>query len=368
MINTFFCPYCHKPVEITEALKKQIEKEISASVREKTNLEIADLQKQLAEKDKKVNELRTYELKLREDKRKLEEREKELQLEVQRKIDEERKKIEETVLKQTIEEHHLKDLEKEKIIQDLRRSVEDLQRKAKQGSQQLQGEVLELDLEQILQDAFSQDEIEPVEKGVSGADIRQIVKSPSGKTTCGVILWESKRTKAWSDGWLSKLKKDQRREGADICALVSTTLPKEIKEGIGIKDGVWVCNPPLSIPLALLLRDSLIKVAYQKVASAHQGRKADLIYEYISGHQFRQQVEAIVEAYKEMQLQIIKERASFERSWKQREGQLQRIILSTANLYGSIQGLAGASALPQIKGLDFPEIDSPSLPTEIMVK
>jgi len=381
MINTIICPYCKKPVEITQAFKQQIEKQVIASLdeqhkkeledvkrqvadkirkeqEEKTSLEIADLEKQLKEKEKKVAELRNYELKLREEKRALEEEKKELKLEAQRQIDREKKKIEEAVLKQAVEEHRLKDLEKDKIIQDLRKSVEDLERKAKQGSQQLQGEVLELDLEQILQQTFPQDGVEEVGKGVAGADIRQIVKSPSGKTSCGVILWESKRTKAWSDSWITKLKADLRKEGADLSAIVSVSLPKEAKEGIGFKDGVWICSPQLIVPLALLLRDTLIKITYQKVASSHQGRKADLIYEYIISHQFRQQIEAIIESYEEMRSQIDKERTAYERSWKQREGQLQRIILSTANLYGSIQGLAGASALPQIKGLDFPELET----------
>lgn len=372
MDNTIKCPSCGKNIEITQIIKDQIEKEysekhlkeieeIKKSVEEKTRkefeekslLEIRDLKSSLIEKDKKLTEMREEELKLREERRKLEEKGKETELEVQRKIDEERKKIEESVMKHASEEFRLKGLEKEKVISDLKHALEDAQRKASQGSQQTQGEVLELDVENTLRTSFPQDVIEPVEKGIRGADLRQIVKSPLG-TTCGVILWESKRTKSWTDEWLVKLKDDLRSEKADIPVIVSSALPKEAENGFGLKEGVWIVSFALFLPIATVLRKSVFEVARQRAISANQGRKADLIYEFITGNEFKQQIEAMVEAYKEMSQQITKERIAYEKIWKNREGQLKRLITSTINIYAGAQGLLG-TAMPQIKGLDLIE-------------
>jgi len=363
MATTFKCPHCGKTIEISEAIRHGIEKEMEqkiedklrVEIEEKTSLELTDLKKQLEEKEEKVSELRENELKLREDRRKLEERERELKLEVQRQLDEQRKKIEEEVLKQAIEEHRLKDKEKDKVIDDLKNALDDARRKAQQGSQQLQGEILELDLEATLRTTFPNDEIEPVGKGVRGADVRQVVKSPKG-FICGVILWETKRTKAWSDGWVSKLKQDLRAEKANIPVIVSSVLPDEAQSGFGTKDGVWVVNFSLILPLASLLRKNLLDIGFQKAVTLHKGEKADYLYEYVTSHEFRQQLEALVEVYNEMQIQLDKEKAAFERIWKVREGQITRLVTSTANVVGSIQGRVGSSAL-QIKGLDFPELE-----------
>lgn len=343
-------------VELTQALQKHIEEEVSKNLDQKYNLEFRDLKKQLEQKQNKLDEFRENELKLREDKRKLEDREKELELTVARKIDTERKKIEDKVFKQAFEEHRLKDLEKEKVISDLKKSLEEAQRKASQGSQQLQGEVLELDIENLFRESFNGDLIEPVAKGTSGADIKHTVKSPRGMS-CGVILWELKRTKSWSDSWIAKLKENLRSEKANIPVIITQIMPSEITSGMGIKDGVWVVNFDLVIPLAILLRKNLLDIAYQKAVSLHKGDKAEMLYEYITGHEFRQQVEALVEVYQEMNIQIQKERVSFEKSWKAREMQVRKLILSTANVYGSMQGLVGSS-MPSVRGLDLFELDS----------
>ncbi len=363
MTNTIICPYCHTSIEITQALRQQIEQEIAVAIKkqteaelrkelsEKNSLEMEDLKKQLAEKDKKVSELRSQELSLREEKRKIEEEKKELKLEVARQLDEGRKKIEESILKQAAEEHRLKDLEKEKKIADLEKLAEELRRKASQGSQQLQGEVQELDLEATLINVFPHDAIEPVGKGVRGADVQQVVRSPRG-VVCGVILWESKRTKAWSDEWIGKLKDDLRATAANVPVIVTSMLPKEVGSGIGLKDGVWICNFTLVVPLATLLRKNLLDIGYQKAIAAHQGEKADLLYEYVTGHEFRQQVEALVEVYQDMHIQILREKAAFEKSWKARETHVTRLLTSTASVYGTMQGLVGSS-LPQVKGLEL---------------
>ena len=377
MPNTIKCPHCGRPVEITEALKHQIEEKalndlnlkhqqaLEEAVKkaeekakkeldDKKILEITDLKKQVEEKSEKVNEFRKQELKLREEKRKIEEREKELELESQRKIDQEKKKIEEKVLKQESEKYRHKDQEKEKVINDLKKSLEEAQRKAQVGSQQLQGEVLELDLEETLKSAFPDDTIEPVGKGVKGADIRQIVKSPAKKYVCGTILWETKRTKAWTDKWIAKLKKDLRAEKANVPIIVTSVMPKGIKTGMGLKNGVWITGFNLVLPLAYLLRKNLLEVTREKVTAKYKDKKADTLYQYITGHEFRQQVEALVEVYQEMQIQITKEKAAFEKIWKARQGQVERLLASTAGVVGSIQGKLGQTAL-QVKGLDLLE-------------
>lgn len=370
MSNIITCPKCGEVIEVTQALASQVEKtlaeqhqqellkvkqETAATIRkdleEKNKLEFADLQKQLAEEHKKVETLRQQELQIREEKRKLEDAKREVELSVARRMDQEKKRIEEETSRRMAEAHHLKELEKDKIILALKQSLEEANRKAQQGSQQLQGEVQELDLEKQLHELFPQDTIEPVGKGIRGADIQQIVRSPRG-IICGVILWESKRTKAWTDDWLLKLKDDLRATKANIPVIVTSVLPKDITCDIGLRDGVWVSTFTHAIPLAMLLRKSLVDVAYQKAVLAHQGEKADVLYEYITGHEFRQQVEALVEVYRDMHEQVARERIAFEKSWKVREAQIQRLFSSTARIYGSMQGVIGSS-MPQVRGLEL---------------
>lgn len=374
MDNTIKCPSCGNVIEIAaaiidqfkkevgeqqkqeiEQIKKETEEKVRKQLEEKSLFEISDLKKSLMEKEEKMKGYREEELKLREEKRKLQEAKEEMEILMQRRLDEEKKKIEESTTRKILDEFRLKDQEKDKIINDLKNSLQDAQRKASQGSQQTQGEVLELDIENTLRNSFPNDEIMPVEKGIKGADIRQIVKSPKG-TVCGVILWETKRTKAWTDEWTSKLKEDLRTEKADISVIISLALPKEAENGIGVKDNVWVVNYNLFLPLAIALRKNLLDVAYQKALQVNQGRKADLLFEFITGNEFRQQVESLVEVYLEMQDQLNKEKMAFEKSWKVREGQVRRLIANTINIYGGAQGLVGSS-MPQIKGLEILQIE-----------
>lgn len=357
MNTTIKCPNCG--IDISKALIEQIRKEstseIEKSVREKiageTKLELEDLQNALKEKDGKIEAFTKTELGLREEKRKLEDEKRELKLEVQRQIDEQRKAIEENVLKQAAEEHRLKDDEKDKTIADLKKLAEDLKRKAQQGSMQTQGEVLELDLEKTLRTNFEDDEIQPIGKGVLGADIRHIVKTPKG-TICGVILWELKRTKTLSDEYIETLKKNLRNDKADIPALVSEVMPKGYQSGMGQKNGVWIAIPSLALPLAQLLRKALFDAMRQKVISQNKQSKAEELYNLITGNQFIQHVESMVSTYFSMKEQITKERTAFEKQWKQRESQVDQLLLGMAGMYGGMQGIAG-SALPPIKKLEL---------------
>ena len=378
-MNKLICPHCRQEIEISEAFRHQIEEEIGheltskhkkelEDVRKKTEqvirkkieedikTEQEDLKRELDEKNKRLSEFRDQELELRKKTRQLEEEKRDMALEVEKRLSEEKKHIEVVITKRIDEEHRLKELEKEKIISDLKKALEDAQRKASQGSQQLQGEILELDLEDMLKHEFPFDTIEPVGKGVRGADIRHVVKSQRG-SMCGVILWEFKRTKSWTDTWIQKLKDDLRSEGANIPVIVSTQMPKSIENGLGCLDGVWVCSSEFVVILATLLRDKLYEVAKEKFVQSQKGTKAELLYDFITGHEFQQQVQALAEVYQSMQLQILKERAAYEKMWKTRESQITRMVSSTVNIYGSIHGLVGAS-MPRVEGLEIESLES----------
>ncbi len=367
MITNLTCPHCGKIVEVSKALDQEFKQKLELAqkearekaaykIRQELELTIKNSEAEAKEEKERNNKLSEQLLELTKQMRALRKESEDQKLEMEKRLAVEEEKIRQETEKKAYEEHRLKDLEKEKVISDLKKSLEEAQRKANQGSQQLQGEVLELDVEYLLKTNFNGDLIEAVGKGVVGADIKHTIKSPRG-IPCGVILWELKRTKAWSSSWLSKLKTDLRSEKANIPVIITQTLPDEIKNGLGVIDGVWIVNFELILPLAILLRKNLLDIAYQKAVSLHKGDKAEMLYEYITGHEFRQQVEALVEVYQEMNIQIQKERISFEKSWKAREMQIRKLITSTANVYGSMQGLVGSS-MPQVKGLDLFELTS----------
>ena len=349
MTNPIKCPKCGEEFEISDALSLSIREDIEKDVAEKLKL----IQEELKFKTEKLDQSREESLKLHQEKLKLEDEKKSFELEKQKQLDTERVKIRQTSLTEFSDTHRLKDMEKDKMLLDMKNKIEDLQQKVTQGSQQLQGEVEELDVEEYLRSAFPFDEISPVEKGVRGADICQTVRTNLGNV-CGVILWESKRTKAWSDDWASKLKEDLRSSKANIPIIITSILPKSIISGFGLYEGVWVCEPKFVQPIAEIMRLRLIEAAREKFVSQNRVEKSETLYNYIVSHEFRQQVENIVEVYQEMQEQIIKERAAFEKIWKARETQTQRLLTGTAGIVGSMQGIVGQS-LPPVKGLDLLE-------------
>ncbi|RYX78983.1 DUF2130 domain-containing protein [bacterium] len=274
------------------------------------------------------------------------------ELEAKKKLAEEESRIREEVQKTADEKQRLNLAAKEKTITDLQKALDDAQRKAAQGSQQLQGEILELDLEEALANHFRDDEVNPVAKGVNGADISHTVKSQSG-IACGIILWEIKRTKNWTDGWIPKLKTDLRSAKANIPVIISEILPKQLDTDMGQVDGVWVVKPKLAIILATLLRKGLLDVGRQKALAANQGDKADALYSFVTSHEFSQQIESMVETYQEMTTQVTKERVVYEKLWAQREKQANKLLMGTANIIGSVQGHIGQASMPKIKGLEL---------------
>ncbi|NBC48840.1 MAG: DUF2130 domain-containing protein, partial [Gammaproteobacteria bacterium] len=324
---------------------------MEAKVREQSALELQQLQADLTAEREKSRAAQATELALRKEKTELEARAQQLDLEVARKLDEEKQRLETSLRENFAKTHELKLKEKEKQIHDLREALEDAKRRSELGSQELQGEVLELDIQGELERQFPVDRIEPVPKGLRGADIVQRVNNDRLQT-CGTIVWETKNTKGWQDVWLDKLKQDQRSIGAATAVIVSAALPKDI-QGFGRLDGVWVCSLQLWPALAVALREQLIQLSRAQAALAGKDEKMERLYEYLAGDDFRQRVEAIVEGFEALQQQLQRERRAMEKQWAEREKQLQRVLTSTAGMYGSLQGIIGNSlaAIPAL-GLD----------------
>ena len=331
--------------------RAKLEKQAKKRAEETLATEFKDLKEQIEEKSKQLEASRKQELEMRKKQRELEEKEQNLKLEVERTLDAERKKIREDAEKKVAEEHRMRELEKDKQLNDLRKQIEEWKRKAELSSQQAQGEVLEIELETVLAQQFKMDSIEPVAKGVRGADIIQRVHDENGRL-CGSIIWESKRTKNWGGDWVQKLKDDQRNAKAEIAVIVSSALPKEIN-GFGKYEGVWITDFPSAIGLATALRTNLIEVAHASNALQGKNEKMELIYKYLSGTAFKHRVEAIVESFVSMKTDLDAEKRSMEKIWAKREAQIERVIKNTAGMYGDLQGIIG-SALPEVKILELP--------------
>jgi hypothetical protein len=311
--------------------------------------ELADLQQVLSRRDAKLAEAQQAQAELLRKQRELDDARRELELTVEKRVQEGLGATREQARKEAEEQLNLKVAEKEQTIAAMQRQIEDLKRRAEQGSQQLQGEVLELELEAQLRARFPHDTIDPVPKGEHGGDVLQRVIGAPGP--CGTILWESKRTKNWSDGWLPKLRGDQRAAKAEIAILVSLALPKEV-ETFSLVDGVWVAHPRIALPVAMVLRQSLIEVTAARQAGEGQETKMERVYDYLTGPRFRLRVEAIVEAFSTMQDDLDKERRAITRQWAKRGEQIDRVMQATVGMYGDLQGIAGKT-LQEIEGLEL---------------
>lgn len=355
-------------LEIDQQVADQLAKERAklsenalAKAREQVTLEIRDKDQQLAEATAKLKAAEDAELILRKERRELEQQKETLELTVNRRLDDERGKIRDAAKKEAAEERQLKDAEKDKIIVDLRSKIDDLQRKAEQGSQQLQGEVLEVALEELVRQHFPFDETTPVPKGIHGGDVVQTVRDASG-AVCGTILWESKRTKNWSDNWLPKLRDDQRAAKAQIAILVSMELPREVTTFRHI-DGIWVTSSVCAINLATALRSGLIEVAAAKRAVAGQQGKMEHLYDYLAGPEFRHRVQGVVEAFVTLKKDLDAEKRAVQRIWAKREKQLERATANMSGLYGDLNGIIGATLLP-IEEMELQAITDTSVEAE----
>ena len=364
------CPNCGK--EISEAFKLGIEKDIVQKEREKYKLELASAKKEsLEEASKKIEKQFQLQLKqitedafakdeqnkklleqltkltiqLRESKKEKDE----AKLEMQKKLSEEEEKIRIDARKKSEEEHRLKILEKDKQLADALKANEEMSRKLQQGSQQTQGESFEIEFEKILKSEFPNDAISEVAKGTKGGDIIQEVMDRNGNN-CGKILWELKNTKTWSELWVDKLKKDQRSVVADYAVLISESVPDTIDSARFYKN-IWITKRSFVIGLACALRLNLIQISMAKRAVEGKKDKSDLLFSYLSGTEFRLRVEAIIDAFTNMQAETEKEKRYFSNKWARDEKNIRQVIDNTYGMHGDLKGIVGNS-LPQIKGLD----------------
>jgi hypothetical protein len=338
------------------AVEAKKAREAAATELETKNKELTELQQVLAENNQKLATAQQAQADLIRKQRELDDAKRELELTIEQRVQASLADVQvkarqeaEDLLKAQVSQ---KDLQ----IAAMNRTIEELKRRADQGSQQTQGEALELELEALLKSKFPLDLIEPVGKGEFGGDVVQRVNGSLGQAA-GVILWEFKRTKNWSDGWLAKLREDQRNAKADIALIVSQTLPRDV-ETFDLIDGVWVAHPRCAVPVAVALRQSLIELAGARSAQQGQQTKMELMYQYLTGPRFRQRLEGIVEKFDELKEDLDKERKFMNRIWSKREGQIQSVIETTVGMYGDLQGIAG-KALPEIPSLDMPLLTYP---------
>jgi hypothetical protein len=317
---------------------------------------------QLLEQSNKVSEeklktARQKELEFLQKEQALINKEAELELSVQRKLQQERTRlseeirlVEEQKVASRETEHQLRhrELEKQledqkKLAEDAKKLAEEMRRKAEQGSMQLQGEVQELALEELLKTTFPFDEIMEVGKGVRGADCIQVVRNHLGQD-CGKIIYESKRTRDFSQDWIEKLKADLRSQGAQVAVIVTQSMPKDM-ERFGEKNGVWICSFAEVKALAHVLRDGIMKIFQAAKSQENKGDKMHLLYDYLTSGEFAEQWKAIREGFVSMKLSIQRERDAMEKLWKAREKQLEKVLLNAAHIKGSVEGIAGQDSI-----------------------
>lgn len=385
------CPHCGKPISIDDVLTHQIENkfkkdfedkekamrvslekeslqnreqdkiELEKSLRAKISKDAESariasdeknmlLEQQLADKDAKLREARQNEVTLIKGQQKLKDEKDAFELEKTRQLAEDRKQIEEDASKKATDAKQSEIDQLNKKLSDATKAKDELARKLEQGSQQTQGEVQELALEELLTAEFIYDDITPVGKGINGADVIQTVKTKSG-VECGKIIWESKKTKTWTEGWIQKLKDDQRLVKAELAVIVTSAMPQG-STGIVQKEGVWICDIKLATSIAAVLRQSLEAVSRERGMSVGKNEKMEILYSYLTGTEFKQRIEAIVEAFSGMNDSLKKERIAFEKIWSEREKQIQKVIKNTVGIYGDLNGVV---QLQRIEALELPE-------------
>jgi hypothetical protein len=368
------CPKCSNEIELTEQLAGPLLADLQASFNDElakrdsqaaTALLAAQVQAKeaakfetLAEQAALKERIRTQDEKLRraqaaqtaalKREQELNDKEAEMELTLQKMLADERPAVAEKMAREADEKARLKLAEQAQVMEGMKRQIEALKQKSEQGSMQTQGEAAEIVLEETLAAAFPTDGFVPVAKGVSGADVRQDVKGLD--SIAGSILWESKRTKNWTAGWLAKLRDDQRASGCEVAVITSHALPGGI-DSFSMVDGIWVCAPRYAVPLASSLRQALIDLASAKGRTTGQETKMEMIYDYLTGTQFKQRVDAIVERFEDMQDNLRKERVFIEKQWALRAKQIDLVIASTVGMHGDLQGIAGRS-MPEIESVE----------------
>ena len=368
------CPKCSNEIELTEQLAGPMLADLRASFNDElakrdtqatealaaaqaqakevakaeSSVEHAALEGRIKAQDEKLKVAQAVQTAALKREQELKDKEAEMELTLQKMLAAERPVLAEKLSREADEKAGLKLAEQAQVMEGMKRQIEALKQKSEQGSMQTQGEAAEIVLEDTLGAAFPIDGFVPVAKGVSGADVRQDVTGPNG--VVGSILWESKRTKNWTAGWLAKLRDDQRASGCEVAVITSHALPEGV-DSFGLVDGIWVCAPRFAVPLATSLRQALIDVAGAKGRAMGQETKMEMVYDYLTGTQFKQRVDAIVERFEDMQDNLRKERVFIEKQWALRAKQIDLVIASTVGMHGDLQGIAGR-AMPEIESVE----------------
>ncbi len=335
-----------KEYELKSLLKKELEKENEDRIKA--------IQSELNEKNEKLRELNSAKSEIEKLKREKASLREEIEFESQKKINEIIKEEREKISKTEAEKSELIILEREKIIEQLRSQLSEAQRKAEQGSMQLQGEVQEIGIEEWLKTNFPLDNIEEIKKGERGADCVHIINTYTAQN-CGTIYYESKRAKNFQPAWIEKFKNDMRELNADIGVLVTEALPKDV-ERVTLINGVWVCTYQEFKGLCFVLRENIVQIYNASQSQENKGEKMVMLYDFLTSNEFRLQVEAIVEGFTQMQIDLESEKRSIQGHWKKREKQIEKVLLNTNYMYSSIKGIAGSSIQP-IKQLELPDFE-----------
>ncbi|MES9833049.1 MAG: DUF2130 domain-containing protein [Candidatus Thiodiazotropha sp. DIVDIV] len=315
---------------------------------------LAVLQKELATKSDQVKELNKFKADIERLKREKDELKDKIELEAQQKINQTLSEEKEKIRKSEAEKAQLNISEKEQIINQLKEQLQEAQRKADQGSMQLQGEVQEIAIEEWLSIQFPLDSIDEIKKGERGADCLQTINTHS-RTNCGTIYYESKRTKNFQPTWIEKFKADIRDRNADIGVLVTEAMPADM-DRLGLKEGIWVCSFDEFKGLCTVLRESVIQLSMAITTQENKGEKMGMLYDFLTSNEFRLQIEAIVEGFTQMKTDLESEKRSMQGIWKKREKQIEKVLLNTNHMYSSIKGIAG-SAVQSVALLEFPAGD-----------
>ena len=324
--------------------EKRLQAEIRARMEEEQSGRLESLQEELKQKSDQLKEFNRAKSEIERLKRENSEQKEAIEAESEKKFSEKLSAERETIRKNEEQKSQMKLFERDKVIEQLKEDLKETQRRADQGSMQLQGEVQELAIEEWLSATFPLDTIEEVKKGARGADCVQIVNTRA-RQNCGTIYYESKRTKGFQEGWMEKFKTDIRERGADIGVLVTESMPADM-ERMGLRDGIWVCSFEEFRGLCVVLRESVIRLSNAVATQENKGDKMGMIYDYLTGNEFRLQVEAIVEGFTQMQVDLEAEKRAMQGIWKKREKQIEKVLLNTTHMYSSVRGIAGSAVQP----------------------
>ncbi len=337
--------------KLLEKEREKLKSDTENMIREEYESQMKLLKEENHKRKLENKALKQKELELLQRENALRDKQEEFQLDMQKEMLRKRDEIAEEVRAKEREKNEMKFREYEKQLSDQKKLVEEMQRKAEQGSMQIQGEVLELALEDFLKAEYPYDTIEEVAKGQRGADVVQVVVNTAGQN-CGKIIYESKRTKTFSDKWIEKLKNDQREQQADIAVIVTESMPKDMPR-FGNKNRIWICTFKEVKGLSFVLREMLIRTQTVKASQENKTDKMELLYNYLISSEFAQRIEAIVEGFSDMKADIDKEKRAMQKIWKEREKQIEKVISNTIDMYGSIKGIAG-KAIGTVKALELP--------------